>query len=293
MKPLANLILLSCFATRVAFAADAGKPIQDLILDDHSVYVVPVSGSRVTTISFPSAISAIDAALVTTDAKTAGLFQIAHTKGTSYFSARALAEDATTNLNVRWNGRTYVLELKESGAPWLSVIFQPSDENKAMRQRPLTPARLLGLLDKAKAFPLLKQHHPEALTNVDYRDGAKQPCVTDCGDYEVRVDEAFRFDLEDTLVFRLTLQNKTLKPIEFVPEQVQLKVGSQMLSPSVAQLGNLIPANGTSGGYVVFTDTPDGERNDLSLKNEFTFVLERAPANADEPQAKNEEGFAK
>jgi len=293
MKPLANFILCACLIARDAFAGDAPKAIQDLILDDHTVFAVPVSGNRVTTISFPSAISAIDAAQVTTDAKTAGLFQIAHTKGTSYLSARALAKNASTNLNIRWNGRTYVLELKESGAPWLSVIFQPQDESRATRPRPVTPARLLGLLDKAKAFPLLSEYHPEALKGVDFRDGNKQPSVTDCGDYEVRVNEAFRFDLEDTLVFRLTLQNKTLESIEIVPERVRLKVGTHTLSPSVTQLGGLIPPNGTSNGYVVFTGTPEGERNDLSLKNEFTFVLERASVAADELPAKGEEGYQK
>jgi len=265
--------------------------VQDLILDDHTVYAVPVSGNRVTTISFPSAISAIDAASVTTDAKTAGLFQIAHTKGTSYLSARALAKGAATNLNIRWSGRTYVLELKESAVPCLSVIFQPQHESKATRQRPVTPARLLGLLDKAKAFPLLSEHHPEALAGVDFRDGNKQPSVTDCGDYEVRVNEALRFDREDTLVFRLTLQNKTLQAIEFAPERLRLKIGMQTLFPSVTQLGGFIPANGTSDGYVAFTGTGDGERNDLSLKNEFTFVLERTPATTDELPIKSEEGL--
>ena len=135
--------------------------------------------------------------------------------------------------------------------------------------------------------------HPEALKGVDFRDGAKQPCVTDCGDYEVKVKEAFRFDLEDTLVFRLTLQNKTLEPIEFAPERVRLKVGAHTLFPSVTQLGKLIPANGSSDGYVAFTGTPDGERNDLSLKNEFTFVLERARTVTDELSVKGEEGYKK
>ena len=117
--------------------------------------------------------------------------------------------------------------------------------------------------------------------------------LTDCGDYEVRVNEAFRFDLEDTLVFRLTLQNKTLQAIEFAPERVRLKVGTQTLFPSVTQLGGFIPANGTANGYVAFTGTADGERNDLSLKNDFTFVLERTPAQADELPVKGEEGFKK
>jgi hypothetical protein len=185
------------------------------------------------------------------------------------------------------------LELKESAAPWLSVIFQPQDESKATKQRPVTPSRLLGLLDKAKAFPLLSEYHPEALAGVDFRDGTKQPCVTDCGDYEVRVNEAFRFDLEDTLVFRLTLQNKTLEAIQFAPERVRLKVGTRTLFPSVTQLGGLIPANGTSDGYVAFTGTADGDRNDLSLKNEFTFVLERTAAAADDLPFKGGEGYKK
>ena len=128
---------------------------------------------------------------------------------------------------------------------------------------------------------------------MDFRDGTKHPSVTDCGDYEVRVNEAFRFDLEDTLVFRLTLQNKTLQAIEFAPERVRLKVGTQTLFPSVTQLGGFIPPNGTSDGYVAFTGTSEGERNDLSLKNEFTFVLERAFVQADELPANGKEGYKK
>ncbi len=99
--------------------------------------------------------------------------------------------------------------------------------------------------------------------------------------------------MRDTLVFRLTLQNKTLQPIEFAPERVRLKVGTQTLFPSVTQLGGFIPANGTSDGYVAFTGTANGERNDLSLKNEFTFVLERTSAQADELPANGQEGFKK
>ncbi|MEI9898170.1 MAG: hypothetical protein WDN28_31015 [Chthoniobacter sp.] len=43
MKPLANSILLACFAAQISLAAEPSKPIQDLTLDDHTVYVVPVS----------------------------------------------------------------------------------------------------------------------------------------------------------------------------------------------------------------------------------------------------------
>jgi hypothetical protein len=79
-------------ASSIASAVDANKQVKDLELDEHAVYAIPVSGSRVTTISFPGPIAAIDAALVTTDAKHAGAFQFAHTKGSYFFSVRSLVK---------------------------------------------------------------------------------------------------------------------------------------------------------------------------------------------------------
>lgn len=273
MNSLVKLIIAS--GAPMLAAANPSPPIQDLILDDHTVYAVPVSGKRVTTISFPGPISAIDGAFVTTDPKNPGLFQLAHTKGTSYFSARALAKDAATNLNVRWNGRTYVFELKESSEPCYSVILLPRKSARENQQRPLTPSRLLGMLDKAKAFPLLRVHYPETFADIDFRDGTKEPSVSDCGDYEVRLQEAFRFNAEDTLVFRLTMKNKTAKPIVFVPDRTQMKVGAHTHFPAVAQLTDSIPPNGTIEGYLAVTGNSEGGRNDLSLKNDFTFALSR------------------
>ena len=94
MNRLAKLLLIAQTIEFVAIHA-SGQQVQDLVLDDHTVYAVPVSGMRVTTVSFPSPISAIDGALITADGKTPGVFQIAHTKGTGYFSARALAKGAS------------------------------------------------------------------------------------------------------------------------------------------------------------------------------------------------------
>src|SRR5699024_3209712 len=75
MNRLVRLLLLSF--PIVGMSGHAAEPrVQDLALDDHAVYSVPVSGTRVTTISFPSPITAIDGALLTLDGKTPGLFQV-------------------------------------------------------------------------------------------------------------------------------------------------------------------------------------------------------------------------
>ena len=172
--------------------AGESKAIQEVDLDEHTVYIVPVSFSRVTTISFPGPISAIDAALVTLDGKTEGLFQLAHKPGSYFFSVRSLVKDATTNVNVRWNNKTYVLELQDSKTPLLSLIFKyPSDSSKAsLAQREVTPGMLVGLLDKAKAYPLLKASHPEVVEQVDYVAYGDKPHVMDYNNFEIRLEES-------------------------------------------------------------------------------------------------------
>src|SRR5436309_13807512 len=114
---------LPLLAATVALAAPP-EAIQRVTLDERVVITVPVSTNRVTTISFPGPIAAIDAVGVTTDAKTAGQFQLAHTKGSSFLSVRALARKAATNLNIRWNKHTYVFELIESDRPVLAVNLE-------------------------------------------------------------------------------------------------------------------------------------------------------------------------
>jgi hypothetical protein len=273
MNPPIRLLLLVVLL-RATNGHATEQRVQDFTLDDHTVYAVPVSGARVTTISFPSPIAAIDGALVTLDGKTPGLFQIAHTKGTAYLSVRALAKEATTNLNVRWNNRTYAFELHESAEPWYSVVLQSKPEKTNRIVGPLTPPKLLGLLDKAKAFALLRTQEPDAVAGVEYRDLREQPLVSDCGDYEVRLTEAFRFPDNDTVVFHLVIANRGDSALEHTPERLEVRVGDRVFNPSLTDLVSTIAPHESTIGYVVVSGGPNG-RNDLSLKNDFTFVLSR------------------
>ena len=96
MKSIANHLSLTVtvllagtvLTANVAFAQP--KEIVKDFLNENVLIVVPVATNRVTTISFPSAITAIDGAGVTVDGKTPGLFQLAHTKGSAFLSVRAL-----------------------------------------------------------------------------------------------------------------------------------------------------------------------------------------------------------
>ena len=90
------------------------------------------------------------------------------------------------------------------------------------------------LLDKAKAYPVLKASHPEAVEQVDYVSYGGKPPVMDYNDFEVRLEEVFRFDPQDTLVLRIVLRNKTGKEIRYQPQGFSLRVGERLTHSRLA-----------------------------------------------------------
>ncbi|MGH7975816.1 MAG: hypothetical protein ACREC8_04050, partial [Limisphaerales bacterium] len=274
MKSFINILALLILCSQISLADE----VQQFPLDEFRVYQIPVSIDRVTTVSFPGPISAIEAADVTVDGTTPGQFQIAYSKGSYFFSVRALAKKIVTNINIRWNDKTYALELHESDAPDYSVIFeQPSEHVAPPTPVAVTPERLLSLLDKAKAFPLLKEFHPEAVADVEYVNYANQPQFMDYKTYAVQIDEAFRFNPEDTLIFRLTLTNRTSQILRYRPDGFSLRVGERLYPQSISDAAGSIPPHGTAPAYFAVTGTPDGGRNDISLKNNFIVLLDAYP----------------
>ena len=262
----------------------ASDAIREFRLDERTVYTIPVSLERVTTISFPGPISAIDAAQVTADTKTPAAFQIAHSGGAAFFSVRALARKAATNLNLRWNKKTYVLELVESSSPLYSVIFTlPPEAAGPAESVKVSPHRLLALLDKARSYPLLKTYHAETVAQLEYRNYGKEPRVMDYHDYEIQLDEVFRFDPEDTLVFHVRLRNKTDQPLVYAPDGFSLRAGERTYFPSICDASGVIPPKSEMPACFAVTGTPNGGRNDLSLKNDFIVVLDARPVNAEAP----------
>ena len=273
MKSQISLLLL---LGAVAALAEPPETIKRVTLDERTVISVPVATNRITTISFPGPIAAIDAVGVTADGKTPGQFQLAHAKGSSFLSIRALARKAATNLNIRWNKHTYVFELIESDTPILALNLEDRMATETVQSAPfVTPSTLLALLDKAKAFALLKKQHPEAVAGAEARTFGDKPLVTDLIDYEIRIEELFRFNPEDTLVFHVTLRNKSDQEIRYLPESFAVRVGNRLYYQSISDAPGVLPARSASTVYFAISGTPDGGRNELSLKNEFMVLVSR------------------
>ena len=272
MKTLVAKLTLSTLIVCPTLAEPL-NPIQLHRLDPQRVLRLPVALDRLSTIRFPSPISSLEAALVSTERHPDALFLMSFQPGNAHFSVLALKPQAQTTLNVVWKDRVYVLELVESPHPWLSVILDPPVEPQAPSSTPPpSPPRLLGLLDIAKAYGLLRVQHPEVVAGVEL---VRPNSLADYGDYTITVDEVFRFEREDTLVFRIVLTNKTRVNIHYLPQSLMVSAGERVYYQSITDAGGLIPARGATNAYFAISQNPDGSRHALSPRNEFLVLLSR------------------
>ncbi|MEO8353343.1 MAG: hypothetical protein ABI680_16565, partial [Chthoniobacteraceae bacterium] len=131
----------------------------------------------------------------------------------------------------------------------------------------------LSLMDKAKAYPVLRASHPEAVEMVDYQAYGEKPPVMDFNSFEVRLEEVFRFDPQDTLVFRVVLRNKTEKEIRYRSDGFSVRIGERVYFQSISDASGVMPPTSDTPAYFAITGTPNGGRNDVSTKNEFAVVL--------------------
>ena len=129
----------------------------------YKVFVKKDDGA--TTVTFPSAISKIAGVNVSTDGSTD--FQISAQPGGYYFNLVALREGATGTLTVVFNRKTYILYLvQDNEKAFAAVNFTGGSGGggaSAGGGGAVTPARLLSLIDMAKAYDVLSKRYPTEL----------------------------------------------------------------------------------------------------------------------------------
>jgi hypothetical protein len=265
--------------TAAVAGAQATNPIQRLVLDPLALPRIPVAVDRLTTVRLPSPPSDIESARVSTEPHPDALFLFSIQPGSASFSVRALCRNTNTTLNLSWKNQTYVFEFFESPQPWLSVTFdppmEPAPRTVSSVSRAVPPGRLLGMLDTAKAYGLLRQQHPAAVAGIEV---VRPNTLRDYGTYTILTEEVFRFDAEDTLVFRIVISNPTGMALQYVPESLMVRAGTRIYYQSIAEAAGTVPPHSATPVYFAVTGSPDGTRNALSPKNDFLILLQRVEA---------------
>lgn len=258
----------------------AAKPaVRQFPLDERMVYEIPISAEAPTTLMFPSALTAIEAANVSANPETPAPVLLAYTPGRSFFSVRALEPNAKAAVNVVWKNKTYVVRFGVSAEPYGSVTFYEDElagRSSALHRR-VTPEVLLSLLDRAKSYALIAAQYPEAVQQIERATPAS---VTYYRNFRVTVDEVFRFDPEDTLVFRLRFENDGDSDLVYQPQRLAARVGQNIYYASISDASGIVPPKASTTGFFAITGTPRGGRANLSIRNAFSIVVPRVDRDA-------------
>jgi hypothetical protein len=259
-------------------------------LNQEQPSVIKLGIHGITTIEFPVKIEALDGYGFSLNPAPDGqdLFQISFNKGTNFISLKAIKPGAEGNLSVVLDGKVYALFCKEAPDPSFVVIFESEIGRKVAQQPPnskhpeVSPARLLGFLDKIKGFPTLKVSAPEIYQNMDV---AEPNVHSGFEKLEISLKRVVRDDALDSVGFEVLLANKSDKDFMYDPESFAVRVGEEVYQQSVSDAGGLVPAGKSQTAFFAVTGGSNGGRNDLAVTNKFEIVLRQIQEGMD-PQRK-------
>lgn len=243
------------------------KPLDELV-----IYDIPVAfKSGNTTFLFPSPISGLYAKSVAAQEQPNADFLISFTPGNFYFTVRALKAGVEDHLTVIFNRKAYVLHLVASETPDYSVTFF---QNAGRRPgKAVVPERLLSLLDKAKAYALFQKEHPEALAGVIHV--TSKDAVSHYENFNAHIRDVWRFEEEDTLIFRLDLENTSDRTIYYKPQDLAVRLDHRIYTQSIADASGVMPPKSTTPAFFAITGDGEGGRNNLAPDNAWNVLVVR------------------
>ena len=278
MKLLSSLVLT--FFAVIAVMANEPTPEEVRLQNQYieyrlmqgEIYRICVKmNDGVTTIQFPSGISEIAGKNISIDGKGTD-FQIAAQPGSYYFNVSALKPGVSTTLTVTYNRQLYILYLIQSDKEaYASVVFGKNSgrrnftDNVVTSTPKVTPARLVSLIDMAKKYDVLKETYPDSLAGVERALSRNR---YRCGKYDIHLDEAIRFEEEDTVIFKLRLVNLTENEIKYDKHSFSAHAGDGVYYMSVSDASGIMPPKSETYAWFGITSTPQGGRNNLKADND-------------------------
>lgn len=285
-------IALTYLGISVLPTSGVAGPIKQIPLDNYVIQRVPVAtGKGNTVIMFPSPIQALYASRCALQEQPNADFLLDFQAGQYWFTVRALKSNVEDYITVIYERKAYVIRISASETPLYTVSFFRDDSNASgglsLRGK-VTPARLISLLDKAKAYNLFLEQEPDAVAGVLYDRPAR---ICDYPRFRARIDEVFRFEEDDTIVFNVALENQTDQPIFYDPQGFAVQLKTNIYTASVVDASGVMPPESTSIAFFAITGTPSGGRNNLAPKNNWNVLI--TEKNNDEAAARQRGGEGK
>jgi hypothetical protein len=224
-------------------------------LNQNEPAVIKLGTRGITTLEFPYKIEALDGFgfSVSPSPDGADLFQISFNKGTNFLSMKAMREGVEGNLTVVLDGKVYCLFCTAVADPSFVVVFEdisaktisgPRDALAKTKQ--ISPARLLGFLDKVKAYPSLKLSAPEMFRNMEVAEPNSESSLEGL---KLTVRRVIRDESLDSLGFEIELANQTDRDFLYDPESFGVRVGNEVYAEAISDAGGIVGRGKTQSAF--------------------------------------------
>jgi hypothetical protein len=248
-------------------------------LNQNEPAVIRLGTRGITTVEFPYKIEALEGFgfSVSPSPDGADLFQLSFNKGTNFLSMKAMREGVEGNLTVVLDGKVYCLFCTTVVDPSFVVVFEdisaktisnPRDTFAKAKQ--ISPARLLGFLDKIKAYPSLKLSAPEMFRNMKVAEPNSESSLEGL---KLTLRRVIRDESLDSLGFEVELANQSDRDFLYDPESFGVRVGDEVYAEAISDAGGIVGGGKTLRAFFVITGTATGGRNDLAVTNKFDVLM--------------------
>ncbi len=250
------------------------------ILNHNEPVLVKVGTNGVTSLEFPYKIEAIEGYGFSQSPSSGDAFQISYTKGTNYFSVRALKPGVTGNLSVILDQKVYALFFEESGSPAFVDIFGPGGEGGfeasdgsviAEKHKRPTQVQLAGLLDKVKNYAALKTNSPQMLDGLQVAEPGKKIALDN------RVDSTICRILKDdslnSAAFEVEVDNRSSDDFLYDPQELQVRVKDAVYGAALEDATGIVKAHTSTTIFFVVNNADSARPSDLAPGNDFDLVI--------------------
>ncbi|MBS0661677.1 MAG: hypothetical protein JSR48_00305 [Verrucomicrobia bacterium] len=248
-----------------------GAALRKIPLDEAQAVTVVIGTEVPTTCQFPGPIAGLEVANVSARAEDRPPVLLSHQAGTSFFSVRALGAASRAAANVIFGGKVYVLSFVVGADPDRSVVFVAASHGTRVDPSLVSRVTPAALVQRARRWTLLQAQQPALAEEVGH---ASPRTATDYRDFQVQVEEVWRFGPEDALVFRLRLVNRAAALLRVDPGVIAIRVGRLVLPLQAVEGPTEIAPRET--GEFWGACLGEGPASGISVDNEFRVIVPRA-----------------
>jgi hypothetical protein len=251
-------------------------------LNHNEPALIKVSTNGVTSLEFPYKIEAIDGYGFSQTPGAGDAFQISYTKGTNYFSVRALKPGATGNLTVVLDQKVYAIYFEESSDPSFVNIFSTAnndgsaaiDERAAPQNDKIaTPVQLAGLLDKIKNYVLLKSASPQTLEGLRVVEPGKKGKIE--AQVETRIVRILQDEALDAVAFEVEINNRSPKDFLYDPQGLQIKIKEHAYGAAMEDAAGIVQAGTSASIFLLVNNAALAEEKDSAGGNDFDLEMKQ------------------